>query len=135
MKKYLLYSLVALVSLGFVLAVGISEGHAMPIAVGPDRSAGIGLGFSKYFQWYGSTSTGGCVNGANGSCVDSFSMKGDTYFFTAWVPSSTLALLPTPSGLPVIGTVNDGHPPGCASVNLSVVQLDTWSWGDASSFP
>lgn len=99
-----------------------------PIAVGGDRTAGLFPGISRYFRWYDGTPSGGCVNGAIGYCVG-HDPVGDTYFPSAWLPNASQ--LPVTGGLPVVGTINDGHfNNACsgASFNIAVVQFDTWSW-------
>ena len=95
-----------------------------PIAVGPDASAGYAPGLIKYFDWYTGTPTGGCTSGTYGACVG-HGPQGDTYYWSAWLPNASG--LPVPSGLPVVGTINDWSFGPCGG-NIGVVQLDTFSW-------
>ena len=86
-----------------------------PIAIGPDATAGTGLGVAKFFDWYHATLSGGCVNGSNGHCVG-HTPQGDTYYFTAWLPNASG--LPATTGLPVVGTINDYNMASICSGNI-----------------
>jgi hypothetical protein len=100
-----------------------------PIAMGPDQSAGVGLGVVKYLDWYAATPSG-CTNGAIGHCVGGGSVIGDTMYWTAWLPNASG--LPVTSGLPIAGTLNDFGFAGCSG-NLMVTQLDTFSWASPNA--
>ena len=54
------------------------------------------------------------VNGGNPS--------GDTYYFTAWAANSMLSQFPDPTGLPIVGTLNDGTSGACSG-NIEFLQL------------
>ena len=47
---------------------------------------------------------------------------GDAHYFQAWAANSMLSLFPDPTGLPVLGTVNDGSTAGCSG-NIELIQL------------
>ena len=52
---------------------------------------------------------------------------GDTPYFSAWLAAADAVNLPVPSGLPIIGTGNDG------TTNIRVHQLDTFDWNNPGS--
>jgi hypothetical protein len=106
-----------------VLAGGLLS--QIPIGLGPDNSAGVWPGYSKYFNWYTATPTGGCTDGSIGFCVG-HNPNGDTYYFSAWLANASQ--LPVIGGLPVIGTINDYNWGSLWSGNIAVIQLDRWSW-------
>lgn len=96
-----------------------------PIAIGPDTSAGAGAGVVKHLNWYTSTPSGGCTDGASGFCVG-HNPLGDTYYWSAWMPNASG--LPVTSGLPVVGTINDYNFGSICYGSVGVLQLDTFSW-------
>ncbi|MCU1234469.1 MAG: hypothetical protein JWP63_2436 [Candidatus Solibacter sp.] len=50
-------------------------------------------------------------------------LTGDTYYFGAWADDSLRPLFPDPTGLPVIGTFNDGHGGNACGGNIGLLQL------------
>src|SRR5450759_5718 len=96
-----------------------------PIAIGPDTTAGAGAGVVKHLNWYTATPSGGCTDGASGSCVG-HNPQGDTYYWTAWMPNANG--LPVTSGLPVVGTINDYNFGSICQGSVGVLQLDTFNW-------
>ena len=67
------------------------------------------------------------ITGFVGNYLDYFTVQGalpsgDTYYFTAWAANSMLSQFPDPSGLPIVGTINDGTTGGCSG-NIELVQL------------
>src|ERR1035441_1097378 len=49
---------------------------------------------------------------------------GDTPYFSAWLAAADAVNLPVPTGLPIIGTGNDG------TTNIRIHQLDTFDWNN-----
>ena len=54
--------------------------------------------------------------------VQGASPNGDTYYFAAWAANSMLPLFPDRTGLPIVGTLNDGNAGGCSG-NIELLQL------------
>ena len=52
---------------------------------------------------------------------------GDTPYYTAWLSNASAVNLPAPTGLPIVGTSNDGIN------NIRVYQLDTFDWATPAS--
>lgn len=95
-----------------------------PVAIGPGAS---GTGTVDQFDWYAG-SPSGCTVGTNEFCVGSSGPYGDTYYWSAWLANA--GQLPVTSGLPIVGTLNDGHFGGfCTNtLNVAVIQLAAFSW-------
>ena len=67
------------------------------------------------------------VAGFIGNYLDYYQLQGgnpsgDTYYFSAWAANSMLPLFPDPTGLPIVGTQNDGSSGACSG-NIELLQL------------
>ena len=69
------------------------------------------------------------VSGFVGNYIDywglgtaNHTVDGDTYLFQAWAANSMLSFFPDPTGLPVVGVINDGNIGGCGG-NVELIQL------------
>jgi hypothetical protein len=49
-------------------------------------------------------------------------ISGDTYAFQSWGNAAALALMPDPTGFPVLGALNDGGTGGCSG-NIEILQI------------
>jgi hypothetical protein len=119
--------LVPLVFAGLLLA-------QTPIGFGPGTIA-LGSGLLDFFDWYaGSPSGCSTAQGPGGGSISSPARdgmcvgglpSGDTMYFTAWFADASM--LPVTTGLPIVGTVNDGQSRLCAS-SLFILQLAEFDW-------
>ena len=71
------------------------------------------------------------VSGFVGNYIDywglgtaNHNVDGDTYLFQAWAANSMLSFFPDPTGLPIVGVINDGNtsPVACGG-NVELIQL------------
>src|SRR5512133_2317608 len=90
---------------------------------------GIGPQILDSFTWYGAAPSG-CTAGAREMCVGNLPW-GDTTYFSAWFKDA--AMLPTPTGLPVVGMLNDFASKTCGGGNIAVVQLAAFSWASRNA--
>ncbi len=103
--------------------LGAAAWGQVPISIGPAHdSTTPNDGIIKMFHWYDGTPQG-CVAGS-GFCVG-HTPQGDFYYWSAWLPNASG--LPVTTGLPIVGTFNDGHAGSCVG-NIGVLQLDAWSF-------
>jgi hypothetical protein len=127
-KKYLItYFVLLFVVVGFFVKVGTLHAGA-PIGMGP-------AGKIDVFDWFYSVNSG-CtpISGPKAlMCVGggvSSRPQGDTYYFTGWLANA--AGLPVTTGMPIIGTLNDGFSTNC-SMNLGVFQLVAFTWANRNA--
>lgn len=119
------------------VAIACALSAQQPIAIGPANDGTMsGYGVTKFFDWYQGTPSG-CVAGS-GHCVG-HTPQGDFYYWNGWLPSANGAGTPTPSqglpvptGLPIVGTFNDGHA-GTCNGNVGLLQLDTWDFNNPNA--
>ena len=97
------------------------------ISTGPINN-GLGPGVVNFIDWFATTPIG-CTPGTNGWCMGVNNPGGDTGYYQIWLPNASG--LPITSGLPVVGTLNDNTV--CGHNNISVLQLDTFSWSSPAS--
>ena len=95
-----------------------------PIGLGPGT---IGLGQIGYFNWHLATASGCSNTPPGGTCVGIYPV-GDTLMFQAWFPEAYRYLLPAPSGLPIVGMMNDTAADGNTTGNFMVWQLADFDW-------
>ncbi len=75
-------------------------------------------------DWWNATASG-CTAGATGMCVGAYRPMGDTIYFTAWLANASQ--LPVPTGLPIVGTLNDYNAATCGG-NIGIVQLSVFDF-------
>src|ERR1035437_1112331 len=101
-----------------------------PMGLGPGAS---GTGLIDIFDWYAGTPSG-CTAGPRGMCVGGGTggvlPQGDTYYFTGWLANANQ--LPITTGLPIVGTFNDGTSKTCSN-NMALLQLAEFSWSNRNS--
>ncbi|MBI3888909.1 hypothetical protein HY311_03940 [Candidatus Nomurabacteria bacterium] len=127
MKKNLIFYFIFIILLGFSVNVGALHAGA-PIGMGPGGKVDL-------FDWYNATASGCspsspfpalmCVGGAASS-----KPQGDTYYFSAWLPNASQ--LPVTTGLPLVGTFNDGTSQNCNG-NLALMQLAAFDWSNRNA--
>lgn len=99
-----------------------------PIGFGPGT---LGEGLLKNFDWYSATPSG-CTPSAGPPakmCVGALP-NGDGYYLTGWMSSSSL--LPSGTGLPIIGSFTSGHTTNCSG-NIGIFQLGALDWSNLSA--
>jgi hypothetical protein len=101
-----------------------------PMGLGPGAS---GTGLIDIFDWYAGTPSG-CTAGPRGMCVGGGTggvlPQGDTYYFTGWLANANQ--LPITTGLPIVGTFNDGSSKTCSN-NMALLQLAEFSWSNRNA--